>query len=403
MNMSEDAHDPIEETAPDRDDPTGADLTGQPPTPEPRSTPRRVLAALAVALVLGLLWLAGTVPVTADGMPVWVLRGLTVGGLEAQGQLSGRPGDLVSVHGKLLRAGAGDEPSIRVNGALATSATVLGFGDRVTSGRGPDRVEPIVVRVEHTPPGMRRVGVGPVESVEDSGTPGTVAVRVGAVSGDVVSRRTVSTGYPMVVRREPAWRGRKAVALTFDDGPWPRQTEKVLAILKAAGAKATFFEIGRQVENRPQLSRAVVAAGMEVGTHSQNHKLLAGASRKVVVSEISRGADAIRKVLGAWPTWYRPAGGSVNSFVYREAKKLKLRVVLWTVDPRDWSRPGAARIQQRVLDHVQPGAVILMHDGGGDRSQTIAALPRILRGLKARGYKVVTLSDLFRVKPSGKR
>jgi len=160
--------------------------------------------------------------------------------------------------------------------------------------------------------------------------------------------------------------------------------------------KATFFMLGRQVKARPEMAGRVLAAGMEIGNHSYSHKYLARASHKLITSEIGDGAKAIQSVLGVKPAWYRPAGGSKNSFVFREAKRLGMRVVLWTIDPKDWKRPAAATIARRVLDRVRPGSVILMHDGGGDRSHTVEALEPIIRGLKARGYTMVTLSELNR-------
>jgi peptidoglycan/xylan/chitin deacetylase (PgdA/CDA1 family) len=134
---------------------------------------------------------------------------------------------------------------------------------------------------------------------------------------------------------------------------------------------------------------------MEVGDHSWSHMYLTHASRATITAEIQRGQHAIVNALGLEPRWYRPAGGLTNAFVRSEAKRLGLRLVQWTVDPRDWSRPGTRTIARRVLDNVRPGSVILMHDGGGDRSQTVAALALVLKGLKARGYAMVTLSALY--------
>jgi peptidoglycan/xylan/chitin deacetylase (PgdA/CDA1 family) len=353
------------------------------------------IAVVAVAVAVGIALLA-PIPVTIDGTMVWVPRGGTVAALAAQGRLSGTNGDLMSVKGVVLRKDAGGLPTVHVDGEIATATTPVGFGDRITSAHGADVVEKTVTRIVETTPSVQFLGTGPVSSVEESGTPGKTKVVVGAISGEEVSRRVVSRGRPMTVRREPAYKGVKAVALTFDDGPWPGSTDAVLARLKTADAKATFFMLGRQVKNRPELAARVLAAGMEVGDHSYSHKLLAHAPRKVVTSEIAWGADAIKNALGIRPVWYRPAGGSTSGFVYREAKRLGLRVVLWTIDPHDYLKPGARVIARRVLNNVRPGAVILMHDGGGDRSQTVAALKIVLHGLKARGYSMVTMSQLYR-------
>jgi peptidoglycan/xylan/chitin deacetylase (PgdA/CDA1 family) len=306
------------------------------------------------------------------------------------------------VHGRPLAQGSGGEPTLQLDRRLPEGAPASSFtlvpGDRLTSVRGADAVEPLVTRtVKTTPSSSRYVGRGPFVSVEDSGTPGTALVTVGSVSGEEVSRMQLSNGSPMTLRREPAWTQPKVVALTFDDGPWRDSTDAILAQLKAAGVRATFFMTGIQLRNRPRGARAVLAAGMEIGTHSNTHKLLGHASKDLVRREIGGGVTQMQRTLGITPLWYRPAGGSVSGFVRSEAKRRGLRLILWSIDPRDWSRPGAANIVSRVLDRVRPGSVILMHDGGGDRSQTVEALAKILHGLTARGYRMVTLSELYHV------
>ncbi|HEY5505916.1 MAG TPA: polysaccharide deacetylase family protein, partial [Coriobacteriia bacterium] len=212
-----------------------------------------------------------------------------------------------------------------------------------------------------------------------------------------VSRIQLAAGSPTTLRREPARTQPKVVALTFDDGPWRDSTDAILAELKAAGVRATFFMTGTQLRNRPVTARRVLAAGMEIGTHSNTHKLLGHASKALVRSEIGGGVAQMQRTLGITPLWYRPAGGSVSGFVRSETKRRGLRLILWTIDPRDWSRPGVSTIVSRVLGRVRPGSVILMHDGGGDRSQSVAALAKILHGLAARGYRMVTLSELYHV------
>jgi peptidoglycan/xylan/chitin deacetylase (PgdA/CDA1 family) len=288
---------------------------------------------------------------------------------------------------------------IDVDGSIASSDTVLGHGSAVVSRRGPDTVEPIeTVTVETTPP-IRYRGHGPVESVEMSSKPGLARVVRGAVSGIELERRVILRAGPMTVRREPAWPGRRRVALTFDDGPCPGQTELFVAALQDAGARGTFFMVGYLTTRHPALAHVVADAGMEVGAHSQSHKPLKRASHAMIRSEISKGITSVTKVIGKRPVFYRPAAGSVNGFVYQEAKRLKVRVVMWTIDPKDWKKPGANVIARRILDRIRPGSVVLMHDGGGDRSQTLEALKIVLGGLAARGYETVTLSELYAKSP----
>ncbi|MEV7776592.1 polysaccharide deacetylase family protein [Kitasatospora sp. NPDC086791] len=185
--------------------------------------------------------------------------------------------------------------------------------------------------------------------------------------------------------------GGKVVYLTFDDGPSPAYTPKVLATLARYGVRATFFEIGQNVAAHPSLTGQVAKQGHSVQNHSWSHPDLRRLSAAAVDSQVNSTDRAIRARTGRTPTCLRPPYGAVNGAVRSRAAALGKQVVLWSVDPADWSRPGTAAIRSRVLDTVRPGSVILLHDGGGDRSQTVAALPAIISTLKARGYAFATL------------
>jgi peptidoglycan/xylan/chitin deacetylase (PgdA/CDA1 family) len=365
----------------------------------PRRGRGRLTAAFSAAvLVLAIVYLvAGPVPVRVDGALSFVRRGTTVGDLLQQGRMSREYSNLRSLSGRLLKIREGAPPRITVDGAVAESATVVGAGSQVTAYRAADITEGVATRTVEATQAVRYIGTGPVMNIEQSGTPASIEVVVGAVSGEEVSSRLVSRGTAMTVRREPAWPGAREVALTFDDGPWPGSTDAILAELVSADVKATFFVVGKQLSARPEVSRRVVAAGMEIGDHSHSHKMLARVPHATITNEILFGQQAIKRELGVTPLWFRPPGGSTNSFVYSEAQRLGMRVVLWSIDPKDWRTPPARVIASRVLDRVRPGSVILMHDGGGDRSHTVAALGFIIRGLKARGYAMVTLSRLYRI------
>jgi peptidoglycan/xylan/chitin deacetylase (PgdA/CDA1 family) len=347
--------------------------------------------ALLIAFVL-----AGPVPVrvTIDGTRTWVLRGTTAAGLLRQGRLARTAGDLVTPDGRTVLAQGGSPPTVTLDGEAAPLSVSLDSGATLVSRRGLDLVEPTVTRTIETTPAVVYRGSGPRESVEESGTPGTAEVVVGAVSGEERSRRIIWAGIPTTIRREPAWRGSMQVALTFDDGPWPGSTDAILAELRSAGVKATFFMVGSAVDRRPATAKRVFAAGMEIGNHTRSHRPLGRASKKTDSIQVRGGAKTILRVIGVAPRWFRPPGGSWSSVLKGVVKKQHERFVLWTVDPRDWTRPGARVIAQRVLDHVRPGSIVLMHDGGGDRSQTVEALKLVIAGLKARGYSMVTLSRL---------
>jgi peptidoglycan-N-acetylglucosamine deacetylase len=176
------------------------------------------------------------------------------------------------------------------------------------------------------------------------------------------------------------------VVLTFDDGPHPQYTAQILAILRAYGAKATFFEIGKNVARYPYLTRRAHLYGNSAQNHTWSHPDLRNVSWTSFKYQVLTTDRYIRAQTGYTPRCLRPPYGAVNSLLYKRAASLGKHVRLWTVDPRDWSRPGTSVIVQRVLAGARSGSVILLHDGGGDRSQTVAALPTILRTLKARGY-----------------
>ncbi|WP_199523232.1 polysaccharide deacetylase family protein [Kitasatospora sp. MBT66] len=183
----------------------------------------------------------------------------------------------------------------------------------------------------------------------------------------------------------------KVVYLTFDDGPSPRYTPQVLALLAQYGARATFFEIGQNVAAYPEVTRRVHDQGHSVQNHSWSHPDLRSLSKSSFDSQVTATDARIRERTGTTPSCLRPPYGAVNSAVRSGAARLGKTVQLWSVDPQDWARPGRAAIERRVLDRVTPGSVVLMHDGGGDRSQTVAALPAILRTLKSRGYTFALL------------
>ena len=168
------------------------------------------------------------------------------------------------------------------------------------------------------------------------------------------------------------------VALTFDDGPWPDSTQQVLAILGRMGVRATFFDVGYLARDHPDLVRRELDAGMVVGNHSWDHPItppFRDLPHPRITSEIRRTNTELDSI-GVKPQLFRPPGGSYSPWVLKEAARQGVRVVLWSVDPRDW-KPGtkARRIVHSVLSHVRPGSIILLHDGGGDRSATVTALP----------------------------
>ena len=190
-----------------------------------------------------------------------------------------------------------------------------------------------------------------------------------------------------------------AVALTFDDGPNEPFTGRILDILKAYQAKATFFLVGENVLQFPEAVRREVADGMEIGNHSYNHGTLIAESNSSLLWQITQTQETIEKVAGVTPSWFRPPRGFRDPRLSVYTKRNDLAIAEWSNMPRDWTCPGTEVIVKRTLEKLKPGDIILLHDGktvyvGGDRSQTVEALPLILEGIRARGLRCVTLSEL---------
>lgn len=193
---------------------------------------------------------------------------------------------------------------------------------------------------------------------------------------------------------------RRTVALTFDDGPSP-YTHSLVRELRRRRVPATFFQVGQMVSAWPGAAREVRRRGFPVGDHSASHPPLAllgaAAQRAQVTSTVStlRRIDRVRRR----PDLFRPPYASFDRATLRVARKQRMLTVLWDVDSADYTLPGTAQIVRNVVSHVRPGSIVLMHDGGGPRSQTVAAVPAIVRALRRRGYRFVTVPQMMRVAP----
>ena len=201
---------------------------------------------------------------------------------------------------------------------------------------------------------------------------------------------------PVGAQSRPAYgeAGQPVVYLTFDDGPHPDYTLPMLEILSRYDAVGTFFALGVQVQRFPDVAVAVVAAGHQIESHTVNHPSLAQLTRDAFIAEVVGGDEAIRAAVGdrADPlACLRPPYGAVDGRTAPLAAELGKSLVMWDVDPQDWRQPGADQIAAHILSHAYPGAIILMHDGGGGRSQTVAALETVLAELSTRGYSFRSL------------
>lgn len=178
------------------------------------------------------------------------------------------------------------------------------------------------------------------------------------------------------------------VALTFDDGPGA-YTPRVLRALRRSDARATFFVIGTQVEGREGLLRRMLRDGHEIGNHSMLH------TSNPDETDMADASAAIEGATGFRPCQFRPPGGVVDDELVQRADTLGMSTVLWSVDPGDWQAQEPAEILDRVVSVIEPGSVVLLHDGGGDRSATAEIAPQLIGELRDRGFELVTVTRLF--------
>jgi peptidoglycan/xylan/chitin deacetylase (PgdA/CDA1 family) len=214
---------------------------------------------------------------------------------------------------------------------------------------------------------------GPVPRNPDMNLPSS-----GSSSGITFSRVAVSQPY---------------VAMTFDDGPHPKNTPRLLDMLRERNIKATFYVIGRNVDLYPNVLRRTVSEGHEIGNHTYTHPILSKLSDSTVREELTKCRDAVARAAGVQPRTMRPPYGALlqrqREWIHSE---LRYPTIMWSVDPLDWKRPGASVITSRINSGTTPGAIILAHDL---HAGTVDAMPATLDGLLRKGYKFVTVSQLL--------
>lgn len=194
-----------------------------------------------------------------------------------------------------------------------------------------------------------------------------------------------------IVRHIPT--ARKVIALTFDDGPNPKTTPEVLKVLREKNVKATFFILGENAKQYPELVAKAASEGHEIGSHSYTHRHLKDLSEEECAEELDKAEEIIGTVAPR-PKLFRPPGGLYNDIVLREAKKRGYTTVLWSVDPEDWKRPSVQNVIKTVMDKAKSGGIILMHDGIYPLP-TPKAVAIIIDRLRAEGYTIITVSELL--------
>jgi len=339
-------------------------------------------AVLSAGLAFLLLSAAGLhelpppIDVRVQGSVYYIPAGTTFDQLVGRLSLAPQAGNLVDVQGQILRAAA-YPGALLLDGRRQPVDVPLEAGDDIAVVNGKDRSEPLereTTRIPGGSPGNPQFFLGVA--------PGVQVITRGAISGKLVSSIFQPTGK---AKQPPA------VALTFDDGPWPTSTAKILGILDRNHVRATFFVIGYLAQRYPNLLRAEVADGMAIGNHTWDHPYHPP-FRELPDPKVKQEIGMTKKLLatfGVTTSLFRPPGGTYDPEVVKVASSLGTRLVLWSVDPQDW-RAGRTpkQIIHNVLANVRPGSIIELHDGGGDRSATIKALPAIIRGIRAKGLQL---------------
>ena len=298
-----------------------------------------------------------------------------------------REARVVPRDGAMISAGSGrvldphDDPAvIALDGDRVGPGDPLPPGAQIRVDNGATSVEPVDVRMQAALP----AGLPAVESVVwRPGTPGLDEITIGRHSGEIASRRSLLAAGAALPNPD------RVVALTFDDGPSLEWTPFVLAILRTFDAKATFCMVGYNLQRYPDLVRQIAIEGHTLCNHTARHRVVDHSSVEEITGEITGGAEGIRALTGQDAQFFRAPGGRTSADVIDVAHNHGERVLGWNVDPQDYRRPPPDVLRDRILSAVKPGSVVILHDGGGDRSHTVAMLTELLLLLKADGYNIV--------------
>lgn len=378
---------------------------------------RGSLIAVAVVVVLAIVgifafnnWMGSKpVEVTLNGDQVTISGAeRSVGGLLDNNVVSVTPGNYVAVDGSTIRQGEGTRCTAKVNGNDTDDMSMhLNGGDKIEISNGTDITEPYTDSEPQTLPHKTELkGVGAVHLYSNNAQDGEQVTRTGKESGITATVTTKEPVDNIVQYYNVNSNGDKVIALTFDDGPWDKQTDEILDILEQNDAKATFFTVGQCISGHEKELQRAASMGCEIGTHTWDHAEGSGEGVSLIKmstderkQEVQKGLEAIKNATGQEAsTIFRCPGGNFDTSVATDLEGIVTAEIGWNVDTTDWKKPGADVIAQRIQS-AGPGNIILMHDGGGDRSQTIEGLRQALPKLKEQGYSFITVQELLEKYP----
>lgn len=368
------------------------------------------VAVVAIGIFAFTTWDANkAVSVTINGQQQTIEgQQRTIEGLLDTNTVSVTPGNYVAVDGSVMREGEGTRATATINGqGTEDFSTRLNEGDNISLTNGSDITEEYTEgEPQALQPTLEVQGTGAVHLYTQKGEPGEKVVRTGNESGKTAEVTTKEPVNGVVQYYNVNTNGDKVIALTFDDGPWDTSTAAILDTLKEYDAKATFFTVGQKISGHEDLLQRAANEGHEIGTHTWDHAEGSGQGVSLILmssderkQEVEKGLQAIKDATGQDASlMFRSPGGNFDASVASDLNGLINAEIGWNIDTGDWKKPGADAIAQRIKS-AGPGEIILMHDGGGDRSETVAALKQALPKLKEEGYRFVTVSELINSYP----
>lgn len=362
-----------------------------------------VVICLIVALVVAL----KPITVAINGTEIELSGDKTLGtAIEAAG-LDLHAGDLIAIDGSVIEEGAGEAIGATINDSTYTTDLKKHLSNRdiIEAHNGNNVEEDFDITTESVPFSANVDGVGAIHTLEGEGVDGSQEVKRGKVSGieiAIVTKEPVNISCKYYNANSG---GEKVVALTFDDGPNATYTPQILDVLSQNEAHATFFTIGSQIKDScVEIVQRASNEGHQICTHSWDHASGSGGgvnlsfmTKDEQIDEITKGYEAIQSSLGTEASHViRTPGGNFPPDVIANLSPLITHEIGWNIDTTDWKKPGKNSIKSAILN-AKPGDIILMHDGGGDRSQTVEALSEALPQLKKAGYRFVTVDELLQI------
>lgn len=353
--------------------------------------------------VASVIWYANRdVPIMLNGVEAKARINSSIEQLIADQELNPSPGNLLAVDDSVLEKEGGERVSVKLNGKRVSASkladTKLQPDDKVEVANGRDRYEEHDVQATEIAPTLSVEGRGAIKYVKTWGVPGRSEVWVGKQSGITADKGVVQevVNCEVVCRSvSPDEKGKKYVALTFDEGP-SENTQQIVKILQEKGAGATFFLSGDAVKKRSDAVKAIAQAGFDIGSNSYSDVDLSGLSSDDLRNQLTRGFDAISKAADVSTALLRPPYGAFSEQDWAQAMDLVSVVVTWNIDSGDWTLPGAQAVADTVVGSVSNGNIVLLTDNSSTSAQTVEALPLIIDRLQAEGYELLSLSDLIK-------